>query len=142
MPRRPSTWEDVYYRRIRAGDDPAYALFVADEWKKRQEQRPVSEQKQQVPSVGRVVHYVSHGSPDGTFQSQHRAAIITEVYFEPLAEIDGVQFEVKTSEVDLTKAGIAVFNPNGMYFAQHAPYDPTAQQPGSWHWPEYVPAKG
>jgi hypothetical protein len=38
----------------------------------------------QIPSVGRVVHYVSHGTPvqeDGTqvFTSQCRAAVVTEV---------------------------------------------------------------
>lgn len=31
------------------------------------------------PSVGRVVHYVSYGTPRGEYTSQCRAAIITEV---------------------------------------------------------------
>lgn len=91
----------------------------------------MSEEKkpQQVPSVGRVVHYVSHGSPDGTFKSAHRAAIITEVY----ADAEGV--------VATGIAGLCVLNPNGLYFQTSAIYDPTAQIPGTWHWPEYVPSK-
>ena len=34
---------------------------------------------EQKPSVGRVVHYVSFGTPGGEFTAQCRAAIITEV---------------------------------------------------------------
>ena len=140
MPRRLITWESIYYRHIRAGDDPAYALFAADEWQKRQEQRKMSEepmtnpyqgQPQQVPSVGRIVHYVSHGSPDGTHPAgEHRAAIITAV--PPY---------IALPDADQTVT-LTVFNPNGFYVGAAAPYDPTAQVPGSWHWPEYVPAKG
>lgn len=42
MPRKPKTWEDIYYASKRRGDDPAYALFLADEWQKRQEKRKMS----------------------------------------------------------------------------------------------------
>lgn len=81
--------------------------------------------KQQAPSVGRVVHYVSHGSPDGTHPTgEHRAAIITEVYGDA-ADI----------------AGLCVLNPNGMYFQRSTRYDPTATIPGTWHWPEFVPSR-
>lgn len=77
---------------------------------------------EQQPSVGRIVHYVSHGSPDGTHPAgEHRAAIITEVYGDA---------------TDI--AGLCVLNPNGMYFQRSARYDATAQQPGTWHWPERV----
>lgn len=31
------------------------------------------------PSVGRIVHYQSYGTPGGEFKSQPRAAVITEV---------------------------------------------------------------
>lgn len=31
----------------------------------------------QVPSVGRIVHYVSYGTPGGEYTSECRAAIIT-----------------------------------------------------------------
>jgi hypothetical protein len=33
--RRPTTWQDIYDRHIRAGDDISYALFAADEWARR-----------------------------------------------------------------------------------------------------------
>jgi len=88
------------------------------------------EPKKQTPSVGRVVYYISHGSPDGTHAAlQHRAAIITEVYHNPTRE----------NEDNLsTNVGLCVLNPNGMYFQRHTPYDATGMQPGTWHWPEYV----
>lgn len=34
--RRAATFQDIYERHIRAGDDPAYALYAAEEWQKRQ----------------------------------------------------------------------------------------------------------
>jgi len=81
------------------------------------------------PSVGRIVHYVSHGTPireDGTqvFTKQCRAAIVTEVSFE-----------------DPRWVGLAVINPTGFFFhplVQGNNYDETGKQPGSWHWPEKV----
>lgn len=81
------------------------------------------------PSVGRIVHYVSHGTPvqaDGTqaYTSQCRAAIVTE-----LTDCDAHSDCV----------GLAVLNPTGMFFNQHIPFDGTSQQyGGTWHWPEPV----
>lgn len=74
------------------------------------------------PSVGRVVHYVSHGTPvrpDGTqaFEPKCRAAVIAEV----------------VSGTDVT---LCVLNPTGIFF-HWAAYDPDGQG-GSWHWPERV----
>lgn len=92
---------------------------------------------QHQPSVGRVVHYVSHGSPvrpDGTqaFTSQCRAADITEI---------GENGTV----------GLMVKNPTGLFFHSLADggcaydeWDSTTAlagaqpQGGSWHWPERV----
>lgn len=34
---------------------------------------------EQRPAVGRVVHYVSHGTPGGEYRRECRAAVITEV---------------------------------------------------------------
>jgi len=88
------------------------------------------------PSVGRIVHYVSVGSPlraDGTQQytRQCRAAVITEV-----------------DEHDPGLIGLVALNPTGFFFHSLAeggchqqslpegssePYDG-----GSWHWPEKV----
>ncbi|MGJ5693027.1 hypothetical protein ACM6RM_07620 [Streptomyces pratensis] len=84
-----------------------------------------------IPSVGRIVHYLSHGTPvrsDGSqaFAPACRAAIVTEV-----------------DSVDPTRVGLDVRNPAGGFFhplaaggCVHA--DVGAQVPGSWHWPEVV----
>lgn len=111
------------------------------------------------PSVGRIVHYVSHGtprSPDGSqaFGSECRAAIVTEV----LEVAPGSAGEV----------GLCVLNPTGQFFSRGVPYDDGAeragtpgcpsreshgrpfrycacgwseasQRGGTWHWPERVP---
>lgn len=89
---------------------------------------------EQVPSIGRVVHYVAYGTPGGEFPAgAHRAAIITEVYATPTREnLDHVSTDV----------GLCVLNPTGLFFHQRTPLDVTGQTPGTWHWPEYVPAKG
>ncbi len=72
------------------------------------------------PSVGRVVHYVSYGTPGGEYTSECRAAIITEVHHSP--------------EV----VGLAVLNPTGMFFNRHIEQDEDGKAGGSWHWPERV----
>lgn len=83
------------------------------------------------PSVGRVVHYVSHGSPvreDGTqaFVPQCRAATVTEVNAEEPMQI-----------------GLAVHNPTGTFFhplSQGGCFDSPAEnrRGGTCHWPERV----
>ncbi len=69
------------------------------------------------PTVGRVVHYISHGSPNGQYLPEHRSAMITAV-----DSAGGVS--------------LAIFNPTGIFFSLLVPEDQTAQAPGSWHWPE------
>ena len=87
-------------------------------------------QSKQVPSIGRVVHYVAYGTPGGEFPAgAHRAAIITEV---PTPD------EIATGTPADT-VGLVVFNPTGQYFNRRIPFDPSGQAPGTWHWPEYVP---
>lgn len=87
----------------------------------------------QTPSVGRIVHYVAYGTPGGEFPAgAHRAAIITEVYATPTLE---------NPDMVSTNVGLCVLNPTGQFFKDRIPYDPTATLPGSWHWPEYVPAR-
>ena len=73
----------------------------------------------QKPSVGRIVHYQSYGSPGGEFKPQPRAAIITEVYD------------------DRTAVGLAVLNPTGMYFNQNIEFS-EEPKPGHWSWPAKV----
>ena len=70
------------------------------------------------PTVGRIVHYQSYGSPNGEHASLPRAAIITEV----------------TSD---TSVGLCVLNPTGQYFNRETPYSETPK-PGHWNWPPRV----
>jgi hypothetical protein len=84
------------------------------------------------PTVGRIVHYVSHGTPirpDGSqaYTSECRAATVTEV-----------------DRDDPTRVGLYVMNPTGDFFhplvaggcIQDERENPTG---GSWHWPERAP---
>ena len=100
------------------------------------------------PSVGRIVHYVSYGTPGGEYPSVCRAAIVTAVDQDD-------------------RVGLAVLNPEGMFFNQGVEYHDGAESPGSpdcpvadshgaphrycacgwieashrggtWHWPERV----
>ena len=79
------------------------------------------------PSVGRVVHYVSYGSPikpDGSqkFKSLCRAATITIIN-------------------DDDTVGLAVLNPTGFFFnvsCRHAEPGITPLIGGTYHWPERV----
>jgi hypothetical protein len=62
------------------------------------------------PSIGRIVHYVSYGTPGGEYTSQCRAAIITEVGTWP----DGISEADKANIA--VPVGLAVLNPTGMFF--------------------------
>lgn len=104
------------------------------------------------PSVGQIVHYVSHGTPGGEYGKECRAAIVTELTGTP-DQPDNV--------------GLAVLNPTGTFFNRSVPYSDggaTAGSPdcpdtgthgnpfrycacgwieaslvgGTWHWPESV----
>lgn len=115
---------------------------------------------EQKPSVGRTVHYVSHGTPvrgDGSqaYTSQCRAAIIT-----------AVRVTVPGHEKGAPYVDLCVLNPEGLFFNQNVSYDEGAGEPGdpncpnphedgphrycacgwieptkrggTWHWPERV----
>ena len=80
------------------------------------------------PSIGRIVHYTSYGTPGGEYTKQCRAAMITEVH--------------DNGEVALT-----VFNPSGQFFNWRVPHEeigdkiepgPSGRSGGTWHWPERV----
>lgn len=71
------------------------------------------------PTVGRVVHYHSFGTPGGEYLPEARAAIVTEVL---------------PSESGNSAVGLAVMNPTGLHFNRRVEFaaEPT---PGCWSWP-------
>jgi hypothetical protein len=71
------------------------------------------------PSVGRIVHYTSFGTPGGEYESTCRAAVITEV---------------DTSDT----VGLAVLNPTGIFLNRTIVHDEEGKAGGTWHWPEHV----
>lgn len=101
------------------------------------------------PSAGRIVHYVSYGTPGGEYGKTCRAAMITQ------------------ADSDSLVVALAVFNPTGIFFNESVTYDNGGEKPGSfdcsskdthgspfnycscgwmmadypggtWHWPERV----
>lgn len=84
------------------------------------------------PTIGRTVHYVSHGTPvreDGTqaFPSKCRTAFITELPDNP-----------KDSD-EAETVGLMVANPTGLFFhslAEGGCRYSENKEGGSWHWPE------
>lgn len=68
------------------------------------------------PTIGRIVHYKSYGTPGGEYGPECRAAIVTEV--------------ASTS----TNVGLAVMNPTGLFFNSSVRQD-EEQSGGTWHWP-------
>ncbi len=84
------------------------------------------------PTVGRIVHYVSYGTPKGEYTSQCRAAVVSEV------------------DADTGEVGLVVLNPLGTFYhplshengpcQQHELPEGSGEpyQGGTWHWPERV----
>lgn len=82
------------------------------------------------PTVGRIVHYVSYGTPGGEYVKECRAAIVTEVSPESNAKGDHL-------------VGLCVLNPTGLFLNRAIPYDDGAyldHKGGTWHWPEPAPS--
>lgn len=78
------------------------------------------------PTIGRIVHYVSYGTPvreDGSqeYPSVCRAAIITDVGREPRE----------------SRAALAVLNPTGLFLSPQLLWWAAARdrEPGTWHSP-------
>lgn len=85
-----------------------------------------------IPTVGRIVHYCSHGSPvleDGTqkYKPEIRAAIITGV--------KRLEFEMSYS------LSLYVITPTGTFFDLDVPMAPndTEYTAGHWSWPPLSP---
>lgn len=86
-------------------------------------------------AIGRIVHYVSYGTPGGEYKpGKHRAAIVTAVYSK-----DGKLGDDPVGPDDVSSTiGICVLNPTGAFFHEFCPYDSECRA-GSWHWPEFAP---
>lgn len=80
----------------------------------------------QQPSVARMVHYVSYGTPGGEYLPECRAAAVTAVHSTDPVPEHGVPY------IDL-----CVMNPTGLFFNQNVKYD-DLHQGGTWHWPERI----
>jgi hypothetical protein len=85
------------------------------------------------PSVGRIVHYVSYGTPGGEYASECRAAVVTTVPKYLVAEPMGGCPNGTDGE---WIASLAVLNPTGAFFNENAPQDEDGHAGGTWHWPE------
>jgi hypothetical protein len=86
-------------------------------------------------SVGRIVHYVSYGTPGGEYKSECRAAVITEVP-APLGPslLSGGEVEWP----DEQPVSLCVLNPSGIFFNECL-RDEDERKGGTWHWPECIP---
>jgi hypothetical protein len=71
---------------------------------------------EQKPTVGRMVHYQSYGTPGGEYLPAPRAAVVTQVNGEG------------------GNVGLCILNPTGQFFNQSVPYSPEPK-PGHWNWP-------
>ena len=86
------------------------------------------------PTVGRIVHYVSYGTPvraDGSqaYASLCRAAIVTEVTGRAVRPPD-------MTETDMHVVGLCVLNPTGQFFNRGVVQMEDGRDGGTWHWPE------
>jgi hypothetical protein len=111
----------------------------------------------QQPSVGRIVHYVSYGTPGGEYRSECRAATITSV--GAWVEVEATETPEKWSGQPMRRTlqrwspdavSLFVTNPTGMFFNERCEHhggeayrvDDTPDRPtyrgGTWHWPERV----
>lgn len=95
--------------------------------------REAAKEPAQLPSVGRMVHYVAYGTPGGEFPAGVcRAAIITEVNVLHPGSSGVNQLNPQGK---MTSVGVLVMNPTGLFFNRGIPYN-EGKAPGSWHWPE------
>lgn len=83
------------------------------------------EAKQQVPSIGRIVHWVSHDD-----DTTHHAAIIVKVLGAIHHPDSPVNLQVFRGHSDGTMLAIGV------------KHDATGTIPCTYHFPEYVPSVG
>lgn len=90
------------------------------------------------PSIGRIVHYQSFGTPGGEYKPECRAAVVTKVWDPPHPD-------------DPEIVELFVMNPSGVFFNRCTYHGgdvghdhegneiPARSYPGgSWHWPERI----
>lgn len=81
------------------------------------------------PTVGRIVHYQSYGTPGGEYKPLPRAAVITAADTDyPLVSDEG-----KADETNY-RVALCILNPTGQFFNTDVKYDPEGK-PGTWRWP-------
>ena len=103
------------------------------------------------PSVCRMVHYVSYGTPGGEYRSQCRAAVIVEVGQWVTVETtappsfdrsEGRPIRVVEQWWYADACALTVLNPTGLFFngaaAVPCKHDEETKAGGTWHWPEHV----
>jgi hypothetical protein len=78
-----------------------------------------------IPTVGRIVHYQSYGTPNAEYVSQARSAVIT-----------AVPYGVVNTEGQVS---LAVFNPTGLFFNDRVEYSENPKA-GCWSWPPLAKA--
>lgn len=72
---------------------------------------------EQKPTVGLIVHYRSYGTPNGEYEPEVRAAIITAIH----------------KGDNSMQVSLCVLNPTGMFFNEKVNY--SVSTPGCWSWP-------
>lgn len=75
------------------------------------------------PTVGRIVHYQSYGTPGGEYLPLPRAAIVTEVETGP-----------KVGDEPTGRVGLCILNPTGQFFARNVEWSEMPKS-GCWSWP-------
>lgn len=93
----------------------------------------------QPPSIGRIVHYQSYGTPGGEYLPEPRAAIITEVHDYKVTRTLPTNVGESGTVTMTSRVGLCVLNPTGQFFNRDVPYADTPT-PGHWNWPPRVDA--
>lgn len=76
------------------------------------------------PTIGRIVHYQSYGTPGGEYLPEPRAAVVTAIM---------------TTEFGEGYVALAILNPTGLFFNESVPHAPDdVPTPGHWNWPPHV----
>jgi hypothetical protein len=90
------------------------------------------------PSIGRIVHYQSYGTPGGEHPSEPCAAIITAVKPETDDNLAQAHAEGWSEDSEARfLLTLTVFYPNGTSCKSDVRWDPN-NSGGTWHWPERV----